>query len=223
MNTTSKNIKKLGGIGMAGTGIWAVMLLLCALAVLIPKSGWGLDPLQEHIAFVTSLPQGTAFDNDGSSYAWLPTLGAVNTATGTTSAAETAAIQTASTSGNFVEQKGPYLIYKQSSASEAAVASGPSSGTGVQTYPVVLNTQTHSIGILTGRLFLKLKDLQNADAIAKDYGLALSFVNIPMSTAFYEIPSGETVNLLALRTRLQSDDRILTVTLDMMDRISRPR
>ena len=222
MNTASKGIRKVSGIGRRGTGMWMAMLLLCAMAVLIPKSGWSLDPIQEHNAFVNSLPKGETFDNDGFSYAWLPTLGAVNSS-GTTNTAEAAAIQTASASGNFVEQKGPYLIYKQSSAAEAAVASGPSGGTGTQTYPVVLNTQTCSIGILTGRLFLKLKDLQNADAIAKDYGLALSFVNVPMSTAFYEIPSGTAVNLLTLRKRLQSDDRIQTVTLDMMDHINSPR
>lgn len=221
MNTASEGIRKVSGIGKGGTGMWMAMLLLCLMAVLIPKSGWSLDPIQERDAFISSLPKGDTFDNDGATYTWLPTLGAEKS-TGTANAAETAALQAASANGAFVEQKGPFLIYKQSPATEAAVA-GSSSSESIQTYPVVLNTRTHSIGILTGRLFLELKDMQNAETIARDYHLTLSFINAAMSTAFYEIPSGTTVNLLTLRKRLQSDDRIQTVTLDMMDHINSPR
>jgi hypothetical protein len=92
----------------------------------------------------------------------------------------------------------------------------------VQVNPVVLNLETKSIGIINGKLWLKLKDMQDAQSIANSYNITLSFVNIPMETAFYDFPSD--VNILALRKRLiEENPGILRVTLDMVDRIRLPQ
>ena len=86
---------------------------------------------------------------------------------------------------------------------------------------MVLNLRTKSIGIITGRLWLKLKELSDARSMADAYGMTLSFVNTPMSTAFYDVPAG--VDIFVLRKDLQKDPRVLRVTLDMVDRIRRPQ
>jgi hypothetical protein len=54
-----------------------------------------------------------------------------------------------------------------------------------------------------------------------DNGLVVSFSNLAMETIFYETPAGADIE--NLRKRLQADPRIRRVTLDMVDRIRRPR
>lgn len=185
-----------------------VFLMMCS-GVLVPQAVWSIDPDQRE-TFIASLPQGEAFENDGSTYAWLPTL-----------KAEKTEMRKDITTEAVVERKGPFSVYVQSPAEEASIrtAEGPSGN--VQAHPVVLNLETKSIGIITGNIWLKLKDMQEAQPIADSYNITLSFVNAPMMTAFYEFPGD--VNILSLRKRLETDARIMRVTLDMVDRIRLPQ
>jgi hypothetical protein len=82
-------------------------------------------------------------------------------------------------------------------------------------HPVVYNLKMKSIGIITGKLWLKLKDMQDVPSIADMYNIPLSFANNEMSTAFYDIPGD--VNIQTLRKQLEADTRVLRVTLDMVD------
>ncbi len=47
------------------------------------------------------------------------------------------------------------------------------------------------------------------------------FPNAAMKTSCYEVPEG--VDLLMLRERLRSDPRVERVTLEIIDRVYRPR
>ncbi|WP_028325200.1 hypothetical protein [Desulfatirhabdium butyrativorans] len=197
-----------------------LLITMISVSILLSNAGW------THAApdktWIASLEKGDRFENDGFSYATLPTLFAIKTD------ASGAAALRADLSGNgsdrFIQQKGPFSLYEQAVSVKSAsirALSKASAGDGFA-YPAVLNLKTQSLGVLTGKLWLKLKDLSDADAIASDYALSLSFTNTALSTAFYEVPKSASVNLLALRNQLAADPRVETVTLDMVDRIRHP-
>jgi len=202
-----------GMISPRGTIIsWIMMgLWLICSGVLIPGPAWSLDTAERE-ALIASLPKGEVFENDGSTYACLPTLRAERTGIRQTESGLN--VTGSAAPGEVVEQKGLFTVYKASR--ELQRTSGE-----VSAHPVVLNLETRSIGIITGRLWLKLKDLSDAGTMADAYGMTLSFVNDPMSTAFYDVPAG--VDILTLRKELEADPRVLRVTLDMVDRIRQPK
>jgi len=178
-------------------------LLLMCYGVLIPQLAWCLDSAQRE-AFVASLPQGESFENDGSTYVWLPTLRAEKTDVRKDMAVE-----------DVIERKGLFSVYKQSQATVPSIRAENESADSVPTHPVVYNLKMKSIGIITGKLWLKLKDMQDVPFIADMYNIPLSFANNEMSTAFYDIPGD--VNIQTLRKQLEADTRVLRVTLDMVD------
>ena len=207
-----------GILFMIMIGLW----LICS-GVLIPQSAWSLDQARRE-AFVSSLPRGETFENDGSTYAWLPTLRAEKhdgRKVESNMNANAGSALTDPAVGDVIERKGLFAVYRQSLAEEASIRTASGSSGEVQTYPVVLNLKTKSLGIITGNLWLKLKDMQDAQPIAEAFNMNLSFVNIPMATAFYEFPAD--VDILTLRKHLEADSRVSRVTLDMVDRISHLR
>ena len=181
-------------------GLW----LICA-GVFVSQPAWCLDPAQRE-ALVASVPQGEKFENDGFAYVWLPTLRAEKTGDRKDMMAT-----------EMIEQKGLFLVYKRSQAAAPAIRADNESALDTPTYPVVYNQDMKSIGILTGRLWLKLKDMADAPTLANAYHLSLSWTNNDMETAFYDIP--ENVDIQGLRKQLQADARVVRVTLDMVDRI----
>jgi hypothetical protein len=189
------------------------LLLLSIVAAATPNEASCLDASQRK-ALITTLPQGNTFENDGMIYIWLPTLRGEKTAS--SSGSKTVTTGSATGGGQTVETKGGFTIYK---AASGTVSRSASSGT-MSSHPVALNIRTQSFAILTGNLWLKLKDINDAQPIANDYGLTFSHVFAPMMTAFYAAPAG--TDLEALRKKLLDDGRIKRVTLDMVDRIRRP-
>jgi hypothetical protein len=195
-------------IWMKGTLFIIGLLLMCS-GVLVPQFAWCLDSAQRE-AFVASLPLGESFENDGSTYVWLPTLRAEKTDARKDKAME-----------DVVERKGLFSVYKQLQATDPSIRTENESAGNVSTYPVVYNPEMKSIGIITGKLWLKLKNMQDASFIADMYSISLSFVNNEMETAFYNIPGD--VNIQTLRKQLEADSRVLRVTLDMVDIIQHLR
>ena len=184
---------------------------MIGLSVFYVTPAWSLDAAQQK-ALIASLPQGETFENDGARYVYLPTLRGEKTAD---TASESSVNKTSlSAEEGVVLRKGLFTIYQRGAALQTESAESPA-------HPVVLNLETNSLGILTGRLWLKLKDLEDAQSLADTYAMALSFVNTPMSTAFYEVRKG--TDILTLRKALNKDPRIIRTTLDMVDRIRRPQ
>ncbi len=183
-------------------------LICCGLIFSVPA--WSFDKAQRE-ALIASLDQGEVFENDGSTYVCLPTLRGEK-ATGREAASAKKGTADA-VMGEVVERKGSFTIYRQSAVLETRAGDN-------QAHPIVFNLKTKSLGILTGKLWLKLKDLEDALPMADAYDMTISFVNIPMSTAFYKISS--RADILTLRKDLEKDPRVLRVTLDMVDRIRRP-
>jgi len=211
MGLVVKSFKNKGGF-LLGKGFFlAIGLWMIGLSVFYVTPAWSMDAAQQK-ALIASLPQGETFENDGASYVYLPTLRGEKTAD-TTSESSVNKTSLAAEEG-VVLRKGLFTIYQQGSALQTQSAGSPA-------HPVVLNLETNSLGILTGRLWLKLKDLEDAQPLADTYGMTLSFVNAPMSTAFYEVREG--TDILTLRKALNKDPRIIRATLDMVDRVRHPQ
>jgi hypothetical protein len=199
--------------------LFMIGLSLICSGVLIPQAAWSFDQARRE-AFIASLPQGETFENDGSTYVLLPSLRAEKTELGVNE--NPGSVQTDQTKEDVIERKGLFTVYRQSSSEQASIRTVKGQSGDVQVNPVVLNLETKSIGIINGKLWLKLKDMQDAQSIANSYNITLSFVNIPMETAFYDFPND--VNILTLRNRLiEENPGILRVTLDMVDRIRLPQ
>lgn len=200
------------GRSLLGQGrLFVITLCLIGLTVFYTAPAWSLDAAQRK-AFIASIPQGETFENDGTTYAYLPTLQGEKDADRKLKSFKNE--QLTSDREAFVQQKGPFTIYKRGAALKIQSDRSPA-------HQVVLNLERNSLGILTGNLWLKLKDLEVAQSLADTYGMTLTFINTPMSTAFYETRDG--IDILALRRVLNKDPRIVRVTLDIVDRISRPR
>jgi hypothetical protein len=206
IDLTGTSVKNGNGVAipirMKGFLFIMGLLLMCH-GVLIPQLAWCLDSAQRE-AFVASLPQGESFENDGSTYVWLPTLRAEKTDVRKDMAVE-----------DVIERKGLFSVYKQSQATVPSIRAENESADNIPTHPVLYNLKMKSIGIITGKLWLKLKDMQDVPSIADMYNIPLSFANNEMSTAFYDIPGD--VNIQTLRKQLETDTRVLRVTLDMVD------
>lgn len=214
MNRADKIIDKRG---LKGTSMLTLkVLMILTMAVLIScgaamdtSTAWSGEQSKRE-ALIAAIPKGDTFDNDGTTYAWLPTLRAARQEDKTNlSRKETDLIDR-----QLIEQKGRFKIY--GTATRRAMSRGEESAT----KPVALNMHTKSLAVITGNLWLKLKDMQNARSIAVEYGLVFDFANDAMRTAFYKAPADADIK--GLRERLQADPRIERVTLDMVDRIRRP-
>ncbi len=207
------------------------MLLVAFFVILLdgvsPAPSRGADPVSPE-ALVASLPRGDAFANDGEPYVWLPTLRAAKETGGRSllSAGDASAAEGegALSAGEILDRKGLFTIYRPAvdgvSPAPGVRVLQESSGD-LPAHPVVFNQRTKALGVLTRNLWLKLKEMGDTEAIAGEYGLILSFSNPAMQTSFYRAPEG--IDLKRLRERLQNDPRILGVTLEIIDRVHRPR
>ena len=196
---------------------FVAVLSVLIMNVLIPSVASCLDPV-ERKSLIASLPLGEVFENDGENYVWLPTLRGEKTIAGKAATRIKQKADAATEDTVDVEQKGPFRIYKPSAKSGKLYARSVKNSS---TFPIALNLRTKSLAIVTGNIWLKLKNIKDADAIAAEYGLALSFSNAAMSTSFYQVPA--EMDIQTLRTQLLADARIMRVTLDMVDRIRHPR
>lgn len=176
----------------------------------------------QHQALIRALPRGETFRNDGQPYVLLPTLRAGKEKGGDVQAGQVRPGDPVVSSREALTERGLFTIYRPAETPSAAMTPDTSvSAEVLPAYPVVLNERTGALGVVTRRLWLKLRDMRDTDPIAREYGLDNSFSNAAMRTSFYEVPGG--ADIWALRARLRSDPRVERVTLEVIDRVLRPR
>lgn len=215
------------GCGLRRSGPLLMAFFLLLLGVVSPAPSRGADPVSPE-ALVQSLPRGDAFANDGEPYVWLPTLRATKGTGGrfllSVGDAPAAEGEGALSAGEVLDRKGLFTIYRPAVdgvSPAAGVRVLQDSSGDLPANPVVFNQRTKALGVLTRNLWLKLKEMGDTEAIAGEYSLVLSFSNPAMQTSFYRAPEG--IDLKRLRERLLNDPRILGVTLEIIDRVHRPR
>lgn len=116
--------------------------------------------------------------------------------------------------GKLIETKGSFVVFsaQQSPASVTSV-----NGT---SYPTAYNSRTGGIGIVPGNLSVKLKDMRNAEIVAKDHGLDVVRVFAHLQTAFYRVKSGQDV--VAVAAALAADARVASAEIEVIENIKVP-
>lgn len=117
--------------------------------------------------------------------------------------------------GRMIETKGSFVVF-------TAAPQSPTSVTTVNgtSYPTAFNPRTGGIGILPGTLTVKLKNMDNAAAVATDHGLEVVRVFAHLQTAFYRVKSGQDV--VAAAALLTADPRVASAEVEVIEHIKTP-
>ena len=119
--------------------------------------------------------------------------------------------------GVLVEKKGGYHFYQTSVAqSEAYLDKG-------EAVHVVENQRTGGLGILTGTLILKMKDMAEADALIQDYAESYSIQEtqrFPQTGLYYLFIQTQIAELPVLLAKFKTDPRIERVVPEVLEHAS---
>jgi hypothetical protein len=115
----------------------------------------------------------------------------------------------------LVEVKGPFLIVRRPTAAATATATAAARLAGAsavatvdrtRVHPVAVNAASGRLGILSGIVVARLRNPDDAAALAQANGLALDYVAGPIRCAFFRVPDGRDV--VAAATALARDARV---------------
>ena len=181
--------------------ILALCLLLIATPTLAQKQ-WKADQgSSERTAMLESLQRGREIVVQGQHYRHLPEVRAI----------------VGKAPGEVVETKGRLVLYRGAAAESAALKlSG-----GSLEYPTVVNTRTGALGVLTGALVVKPKDMADADAIASSHALDKGRVFAHIQTVFYKVRPGE--DIADVSAALQADPRVESAYPEIIERVRQPK
>lgn len=118
--------------------------------------------------------------------------------------------------GKLIETKGSFVVFTAAPQSGVSVKSI----NGATSYPTVLNARTGGIGILPGTLSVKLKNMNDATAVAADHGLDVVRVFVHLQTAFYRVKPGQDV--VAAAASLNADARVQSAEVEVIEHIESP-
>jgi len=115
----------------------------------------------------------------------------------------------------LIETKGPFVVFSTPVQSQSSVTT-----VNVTSYTTVFNPRTGGVGIVPGTLNVKLKNSENAAAIASDHGLEVVRVFAHLQTAFYRVKPGQDV--VAAVVSLASDSRVDSAELEVIEHMNVP-
>lgn len=103
--------------------------------------------------------------------------------------------------GEEIEEKAGFTVFKPSRPAQVA-----GFVLDEKTRPVVVNQSSGAIGIVTGTIVVRLKDFEQADALASAFGLEYVSSDDTIATVFYKAPRGREIDdLIEL---LRADGRV---------------
>jgi hypothetical protein len=156
-------------------------------------------------AMLASLQRGKEITVRGVRYRHLPEVLAVERGTAGTPP------------GEVLENKGRLVLYRAAAAGAPTVRSAA----GKAAYPAVLNTQTGALGVLTGNLIVKPKNMTDADAIAADHALDRIQAYAQLRTVIYSAKAG--VDLADASAALQADPRVESAYPEIIEHVRVPK
>jgi len=185
------------------------ILALCFLAISTPPlaqepSKSADEALAARTAMLQSLQRGREITGAGGRvYRHLPEVRAVE--------------GKEATQGAVIETKGKLVLYRGAAAASVALDRRGSS----VVYPTVVNPQTGTLGVLTGALVVKPKDMADADAIASSHALDKGRVFAHLQTVFYKVRPGE--DIADVSAALQADPRVESAYPEIIERVRQPK
>jgi Open reading frame 2 N-terminal domain len=163
----------------------------------------------------STFPQGDALSINGQAYTVLTDVRAFPASSGQ------------QPSGQVLELKGPYILYRESrpalqstSARTAVEGSTQPSGQPLLTHAVVLNARTGKVAIVMGTIIVKMTDLSQAGAVAASYGLALAGTFDALGLAYYTVAPG--ADIAAATTELRTDGRVTSADPEILEHVRVP-
>jgi uncharacterized protein len=170
----------------------------------------------ERSAMIKSLSRGKAMKGSRDQYQHLPQVRAVTLAD-SSETPEQAIARVGDAGAQLVETKGRLVLYRSSSTKPAYVQS--TGGTSV--FPTVVNARTGSLGVLTGNLIVKPKDMADADAIASGRGIETTKAYPQLQTVFYK--AKVSVDIADVAAALQADPRVESAYPEIIERVRVPK
>jgi uncharacterized protein len=176
----------------------------------------GKTAATRHAATLKSLERGKAVKGSREQYQYLPQVFAVALAN-SSETPEQAIARIGESGAQFVETKGRLVLYRAGTTNAALIKRVG----GATVYPTVVNTRTGTLGVLTGTLIVKPKNMADADAIAGSYGLEKTKVYPQLETVFYRTKAG--VDIADVSAALQADPRVDNAYPEIVERLRVPK
>ncbi len=88
-------------------------------------------------------------------------------------------------------------------------------------YPTAINTRTGTLGVLTGALVVKPKNLAEADAIANSHELETAKAYPHLHTVFYRVKANTDIADVA--AALQADPRVESAYPEIIEYVRTPK
>jgi hypothetical protein len=197
--------------------IVALALLLIAPAAFAQKYGQSVKTgAAERAAMVKTFERGKSMKGSREQYQHLTQVFAV-ALVNSSETPEQAIARTGESGAQLVETKGRLVLYRSAQTRSASV--GRAGGTNV--YPTAVNTRTGTLGVLTGMLIVKPKNMDDADAIASSHGLEKSKAYPQLQTVFYRAKAG--VDLADVSAALQADARVESAYPEIVEHVRVPK
>ena len=197
--------------------ILALALMLAAPAGFAQKyKNAAAASTAERAAMLQTLERGKQMKGSRDSYQHLPQVFAVGLAN-SSETPEQAFARIGESGAQLVETKGRLVLYR-SAQSKPALVQYPG-GSGV--FPTVVNARTGTLGVLTGNLIVKPKNMADADAIASSHGLEKTKAYPQLQTVFYKAKA--KVDIADVSAALQADPRVESAYPEIIEHVRVPK
>ncbi len=170
----------------------------------------------ERAAMLETLQKGKQLQGSREQYRFLPEVHAVEHRASAETPQE--ALSRIGESGSQVlETKGRLVLFRSAQQKPAFVERVA----GATIFPTVVNTRTGTLGVLTGTLVVKPKNLADAAAIASTHGLAEGKAYPHLRTVFYRVRANTDIADVA--AALQADPRVENAYPEIIEYVRVPK
>jgi hypothetical protein len=192
-------------------------MLLVGQTAFAQGYGMSADPkaAADRSAMLKSLDRGKRMKGSRDEYQYLPQVFAV--ARSSSSETPEQAIARVAQGAELIETKGRLVLYRAAGAGGALVQRSGDSAV----YPTAINTRTGALGVLTGELVVKPKNISDADAIASGHGMEKVKAYPQLGTVFYKVKAG--ADIADVSAAVQADPRVESAYPEVVERVRVPR
>jgi len=168
--------------------------------------------VSERAAMLKTLERGKAMKGSRDSYEHLPQVSAVALAS-SSETPEQALARIGESGAQVVETKGRLVLFRSAQTKPATVQYP--GGAGV--FPTAVNSRTGALGVLTGTLIVKPKNLSDADAIGASHGLEKIKAYPQLNAVFYRAKA--RVDIAEVSAALQADPRVESAYPEIIENV----
>jgi hypothetical protein len=194
----------------------AALGLLLALPAFAQKYSRPVDAgPADRAAMLKTLERGKSVKGSSGQYRHLPQLAAV-ALQGDSETPEQAVARIGESGAEIVETKGKLVLFRSARTRTASVE-----GEGkVKTLPAVVSARSGALGVLTGVVIVKPRDMADADAIASSHGLEKAKAYPQLQTVFYRAKAG--TDIADVSAALQADTRVEIAYPEIIEHVRKP-